>query len=114
METRTLPVDICVFGRFGRLSPAAVHSPDWSAVSKCGTHFEDSFLIDKYSFKMVHTLPFDIFNSSAISRNFNLQSAKTSLWSFLCFPGQLLNLGNLSIQHHLCLYNHIKSQHITS
>ena len=24
---------------------------------------------------------------------------------FWCFPGQLANLGELSIQHHLCLYN---------
>ena len=24
---------------------------------------------------------------------------------FWCFPGQLLNLSNLSIQHHLCLYD---------
>ena len=26
---------------------------------------------------------------------------------FLCFLGQLPNLGNLSIQHHSCLYDHI-------
>ena len=26
---------------------------------------------------------------------------------FWCFSGQLPNLGNLSIQHHLCLYDHI-------
>ena len=26
---------------------------------------------------------------------------------FWCFPGQLLNLGDLSNQHYLCLYNHI-------
>ena len=34
---------------------------------------------------MVNTLPPDIFNSSAIFRNFNLQSVKTSLWRFLTF-----------------------------
>ena len=28
MEAKTLPADVCVFGRFGRLSPAAVHSDD--------------------------------------------------------------------------------------
>ena len=27
------------------------------------------------------------------------------VWVFWCFPGQLLNLGNLSIQQHLCLYD---------
>ena len=41
----------------------------------------NSFLIDKCSCKMVNTLLSDIFNSSAISCNINLQSAKTSLWS---------------------------------
>ena len=51
----------------------------YSTLSKCITHFEHSFLIDKYSCQMVNTLPSDIFNSSAISPNFNLQSAKISL-----------------------------------
>ena len=59
----------------------------WSTVSKHSIHFEHSFLIDKYSCKMVNTLHSDIFNSSAISCNFNLRSAKTSLWSFLVFSG---------------------------
>ena len=27
-EAKTLPADVCVFGCFGRLSPAAVHSTD--------------------------------------------------------------------------------------
>ena len=129
MEAKILPADVWIFGRFGRLSPAALHSSDcrfvsevkwwnhvssivtylhkisfllpwnsckqlsesstrccfWSTVSKRGTHFEHSFLIDKCSCKMVNTLPSDIFNSSAISRNFNLRSAKTSLWSLLVF-----------------------------
>ena len=64
----------------------------WSTVSKCGAHFEYSFLIDKCSCKIVNTLPSDTFNSKAISRNFNLRSAKMSLWSFWCFLGQLPNL----------------------
>ena len=33
---------------------------------------------------------------------------------FRRFLGQQLNLGDLSSQHHLCLYNHVKSQHITT
>ena len=57
----------------------------WSTVRKCSTHFQHSFLIDKCSSKMVNTLPSDIFNSSAISINFNLWSAKTSLWRFCIF-----------------------------
>ena len=76
-------------------------------VSKSATNFENSFLIDKCSYEMVNTLPSDIFNSSAISCNFNLWSTKTSLWSFWYFPGQLPNLGDQSIQHHLCLYNRV-------
>ena len=48
-------------------------------VSKRCTYFEYSFLIDK----MANILLSDIFNSSAISRNFKLWSAKMSLRSFL-------------------------------
>ena len=51
-------------------------------MSKRGTLFKQSFLIDKCSCKIVNTLLSDTFNSSAISRNCNLRSAKTSLWSF--------------------------------
>ena len=32
---------------------------------------------------------------------------------FWCFPGQLPNLGDLSVQHHLCQYNRVLSQHTT-
>ena len=137
---KTLPADVCIFGRFGQLSPAAVHSADcwfdsrvkwlihvssiviylcktsfllrwnsrkqcselsmhcyfWLTVSKCSTHFEHGFLVDKCSCKMVNTLP------SVISCNLNLRSAKTSLlifffFFFLCFLGQLVNLGDLSV-----------------
>ena len=48
----------------------------WSTVRKHITH---SFLC---SCKMVNTLASGIFNSSAIPRNFNLQSAKTNLWRY--------------------------------
>ena len=57
------------------------------------THFENSFLNDKCSCKMVNTLPSDIFNSSAISRNFNVRSAKTSLWNFLLFSTTTAEFG---------------------
>ena len=121
-ETKTLPADVCIFGRFGRFSPVAVHSADcwfhsgvkwwthvssivtylrknsfslrWnsckqhsesstrcyfcSTVSKHSTHCEHSFFIDKYSWKIVNTLPSDIFKSSAISCDRLYQ-----LWSFL-------------------------------
>ena len=130
-EAKTLPADVCIFGLFGWLSLAAVHSADcqfdsrvkwwipvssivtylhknsflmhwnsckkcselsmcyccWSTGSKCDTHFEHCYHIDKCSCKMVNTLPSDIFNSFVISYNFNLWSVKTSLWSLWCFPG---------------------------
>ena len=46
-----------------------------------------------FSCKMVNTLPSDIFNSFAISCNFNLRSAKTYLWSFLVFSGTTAKFG---------------------
>ena len=152
---KPLLADVCVFGRFGRFSPAAVHSANcrfnsrvkwwihilsivtclpknsfllrwnickrrsesstrccfWSTVSECGAHCEISFLLEKCLCKMVNALHSDIFNSSVISRNFNLRSAKTSYWRvfFVCFPGQLPNLGDLSIQHVLSVQSRLKS-----
>ena len=147
---------VCVFGHFGWLSPAAVHTADcqfdsrgkwwihvssivtylcknffllhwnsckqrsesltchcfWSTVSKRGTHFEHSFLIDNCSCKMGNTLPSDIFNSSAISCNFNLWSAKMSLWRFLVFSGITAEFGQrsasfVSVQQHLKSVYHL-------
>ena len=46
-----------------------------------------------------------IFNSSAISRKFNLRSAKKVCRVFWYFSEQLPNLGDPSVQQHLCLYN---------
>ena len=54
-------------------SELSTHCCFWSTVSKRGTHFKHSFLIDWYLCKMVNILPSDIFNTSAISRNFNLR-----------------------------------------
>ena len=64
-------------------SESLMYCSFWLTVCKHGVHFEHSFLIDKCSCKMVNTLLSDIFKSSAISQNFNLWSAKMSLWSFL-------------------------------
>ena len=127
----TLPADCCVFGRFGRLSPAARHSAAcrfdsgvkwwihvssigtyrrrksflprlnsfkqhsecstrfcfWSGVSERGTLFENNLRIPKDSCKIVNTLPSVIFKVSVISRNFNLRSLKTMLWTFVMFSG---------------------------
>ena len=65
----------------------------WSGVSKRGTHFEINLRIPKDSFKIVNTLPSDIFKVSAISRNFNLQSPKTILWAFVMFFGTIADFG---------------------
>ena len=65
----------------------------WSTESKHSIYLEHSLLIDKCSYKMVNTLPSDIFNSSAISCNFSLQLAKTSLWSFLMFSRSTAKFG---------------------
>ena len=35
-------------------------------------------------------------------------------WVFWWFPGQLPNMGDLSVQHYLCLYDRVLSQHTTS
>ena len=76
-----------------------------STESKCCTHFENSFLIEKSSCKLVNTLPSDIFNSSAVTHNFNLQLAKTSEWSFLVFFRTTAEFAQ--VRHHLCLFDHI-------
>ena len=65
----------------------------WSTVSKCGTHFECSFLIDKCSCKMVNILSSDIFNSSAILCNFNLWSGKATFHKWhACAPSSPLHM----------------------
>ena len=47
----------------------------------------------KCSCKMLNTLPSDISKVSAISRNFNLLSAKTVLWNFFMFAGTTAEFG---------------------
>ena len=132
LEAKTLLADVCVFDYFGWLSPAAVHTADcqfdsrvkwWIHVSSIVTYScKNSFccietvannalnrqhvvVFDRCSCKMVNTLPSDIFNSSAISTTSNYDQSKRVCGVFWCFPGQLPNLGDLSIQHHLCLYD---------
>ena len=52
-KAKNLPVDVCVFSGFGRLSPAAVHLADWRFdsgvklwihVSSIVTYLRESFL----------------------------------------------------------------------
>ena len=54
--------------------------------------------------QMVNTPHSDIFDSSAISCNFNLRKDKTSLLSFFVFSGTTTDL---CVQHHLCLYDRV-------
>ena len=44
-EAKTLPADVCVFGRFGRLSPAAVLSADWLFDSRLKWWFHVSSIV---------------------------------------------------------------------
>ena len=68
-------------------SESSTHCCFWLTLSKRGTILEHSSLIDKCSGKMGNTLSSDIFNSSAISGNFNFWSVKTSWWNLLVFSG---------------------------
>ena len=105
-EAENLPADGFVFGRFGRLSPAAVHSVDYRFGVKSRIHDllhvrylrKNSFFLCWNIWKQrsesstrccfwstvskraptLNTLPSDISNTSAISHNFNLRLAKTA------------------------------------
>ena len=73
--------------RSKRRSESSTRCYFWSGVSKRGTHFENTLRIPKDSCKIVNTLSSDIFKVSAISRNFNLRSPKSILWTFVMFSG---------------------------
>ena len=57
--------------------------------------------------EIVNMLPSDIFKVSAILRNVNVRSPKTILWTFVMFPGQLLILGDQSVQRHRYFYDRV-------
>ena len=59
---------VCVETVCKQCSESSMRCCFWSTVSKRGIHFEQSFLIDKFSCKIFSTLPSDFFNSS---RNFH-------------------------------------------
>ena len=65
----------------------------WLGVSKRGIHVKNNSRILKDSCKIVNALPSDIFKVSAISRNFNLRSPKTILWTFVTFFGKTADFG---------------------
>ena len=73
------------------------------------THFEHSFLIEKW---WIYCLL--ISSTPLLSHSTSIYNRPKGVHGVFCFPGQLLNLGNLSIQHHLSLYDCILSQHTTS
>ena len=68
---------------------SSTHCCFWSTVSKRGTYFEHSFLIDKCSSKMVNTLPSTPLLSHATAI---YDQPKRLCEVFWCFPGELLNL----------------------
>lgn len=63
------------------------HGYIWSAISKYGIYFENSFLMDKCSCKRKQKGSFDIFKVCGIFCNFNSQFAKTILWSLFILSG---------------------------
>ena len=151
-EAKILSSDVCFFGHFGLLSPAAVYSGDclfdsegkwWTYVSSIVT-----YLCRKHPFCCVETVANNALNHRCIvvfgwllantAPTFNaafsltnvhakwwiyfllisstpLLSHATSIYNrpkqvcgdFWCFLEQLLYLGNLGVQHHLCLYDRI-------
>ena len=139
-SAKTLPAVVCVFGCFGRLSPAAVHSADcrfysevkwWVHVLSIVTHLRKKpFLLCWNSCKQRTESStrwcFDRLWANAaptLNTAFSLTNVHGK-WRVPCllisstlqftidqnefcffFLGQLPNLGNLSIQHHLCLYD---------
>lgn len=62
------------------------HGYIWSAISKYGIYFENSFLMDKCSCKRKQKGCFDIFKVCGIFCNFTSQFAKTILWSLFILP----------------------------
>ena len=127
MEAKILPADVCSFGRF---SPAAVSSAEcrfdsgvkwWIYVLSIITYLcKNSFLLHWNSCKQLFELSTGCCFWSTMSKRSThcflisstpLLSHATSIYDrpkwvcdvFWCFPGQLPNLSNLSIQHHLCL-----------
>ena len=147
-EAKTLTADDCVFGHFGQLSPAAVHSAD------CRFNFGVKWWIHDVSIvtylcKISFLLHWNICKQRSELSLFLIDCEQTChlLWTllshwqmfmqngestavcyllFLCylmqlqftidqigfvvcfwyFPRQLLNLSDLSVQRHLCLYDY--------
>ena len=83
----------------------------WSDVSKRGTNFENNLRITKDSCKIINILPSDIFKMSAISRNFDLRSPKTIMWTFVMFSGTTAGFGR---PEHLGVIGVLKMTKVTS
>ena len=76
----------------------------WLTVSKRWTHLNTAFLLTNVHAKSwIHCLLISStpLLSSATSIYIRLKRVDEVFW---CFPGQMPNLGDLSVQHHLCLY----------
>ena len=124
-EAKILPVDVCIFGHFGWLSPTAIHSAD------CKTFFCITETVANNALNHWHVVVYNrlwVNVSLTLNTAFSLTNVHAKWWIhcllissthslshatsiyccvFLCFPGQLPNFGDLSIQHHLCLYDHV-------
>ena len=89
-------------------SESSMHCCFWLIASKHSIHLEHSFLIDKCSCKNGEYTAFWYLQLLCYLTQLQFMSGQNVFVEFFwCFLGQLLNLGNLSIQHLLCLNNHI-------
>lgn len=102
----------------------------WFTVSKSGTHLETSYRINKWSCKIVCTLPFNILRVSAISCNWLYDKQERFLWflnvSWVTASFRVNNksCGTLWREGHfwrsllevgtLCQYNWFRQRHRTS
>ena len=147
MEAKTLPTDVCIFGHFGRLSPAAIHSAycQFDSRAKWWIHVSSNVsYLCKIPFRYIETVANNALNHRYIVvfdrqwanahplwtqlshwQMFMQKGEYTAFWylqllcylmqlqfmigqkSLWCFLRQLPNLEDLSIQLHLCLYNHV-------
>ena len=77
----------------------------WSTASKRSIDFEHSFLIDECSCKIVTAFWYLQLLCNLTQLQFTIGQNE---FFFVCvFPGQLPNLGDLSVHYHLCLYDSV-------
>ena len=129
-KAKNLPADVCIFGRFGQRSTAAVLSADcrfdsWIHDLLLHIYAKTLFLLRWNSYKQRSELSTGCcfcfanvakwwINCPLISSTPLLSDAtsidnqpKCVRGGFWCFPRELPNLRDLNVQHNLCLYDYV-------